>query len=129
MVCIQLILRFSRLSPPLWFCELRRPSYNHTLHQNVPKHCIYIYYGRVIHSEAVPGLNHVIVEWIAPMYYSDSANSAHLHGFHEVGKQPYDYPLHHKGIKHFIYIQDGRKTHSKVVPGLNHVIVVWFVSS
>ena len=32
-------------------------------------------------------------------------------------------------LKHFIDIYDVSMSHYEVVPGLNHVIVVWFVSS
>ena len=40
---------------------------------------------------------------------------------------PYDYQLHQKVLKHFIYIEDGGAIQSEVVPGINHVIVVRFV--
>ena len=39
-----------------------------------------------------------------PICYSDSASSAHLHGFDEVSMHPYDHPLHWKALKNYIYI-------------------------
>ena len=77
----------------------------------------------------VPGLNHVILVWFVPGCYPDSARSTHLHGFDGLGIHLYNYSLHLKYITHFIYIQDGSAIQSEVVPGLNYVIVVWFVPS
>jgi hypothetical protein len=37
--------------------------------------------------------------------------------------------LHWNVLKHFIYIKDGSLSHSDMVPGHNHVIVIWFVPS
>ena len=75
----------------------------------------------------VPGLSHVIavVVWILPICYSDSASSAHIHDFYEVRMHRYVHPLHQNKPKHFIYILDGSLSHSDVVPGHNHVIVIW----
>ena len=77
----------------------------------------------------VPGLNHVLVVWFVSSCYPDSASSSHLHGFDGLRIHPYNYSLHRKDLTHFIYIQDGSVIQSEVVPGLNHVIVVWFVPS
>ena len=49
--------------------------------------------------------------------------------FYEVRMYPYVHPLHQNFCKQLIYISYRSLIHSKVVPGLNHVIVVWFVSS
>ena len=52
-----------------------------------------------------PGHNHVIVvAWFVPSSYSDSASSAHIHGFYEVRMPQYVHPLHQNVLKHFIYI-------------------------
>ncbi len=77
----------------------------------------------------VPCLNHAIVVWFVPNCYPDSASSAHLQSFDGLRMHPYGHPLHHKMLKHFIYIQGGSAIKSEVVLGLNYVIVVWFVLS
>ena len=53
----------------------------------------------------VPGLSlvRVVVVWSLPIFYSDSASSAHLHGLDEVSMHSYDHPLHWKVLKIFIY--------------------------
>ncbi len=91
------------------------------------KHCIYIYDGSISPYEVVHGLNHAIVVWFVSSCYSDSAIS--VHGFDEVRRPTYNHPLHRKVLKHFIYIYDVSISHYEVVPSLNHVIVVCFVSS
>ncbi len=95
------------------------------------KYLIYKNNGSLSHSDVVPGHNHVIVfAWFVPSCYSDSASSAHIHGFYEVRMHLYVHPLHQNVLKHFIYILDESLSHSDVVPGHNHVIVVaWFVPS
>ena len=60
--------------------------------------------GSLIQSEVDPGLNHVIVVWIVPNCESDSAISAHAHGFDEVMMHLYNHPLHWKMLEHFLYI-------------------------
>ncbi len=52
-----------------------------------------------------------------------------VHGFDEVRRPAYNHPLHRKVLKNFIYIYDVSISHYEVVPSLNHVIVVCFVSS
>jgi hypothetical protein len=52
-----------------------------------------------------------------------------VRGFDEVRRPTYNHPLHRKVLKHFIYIYDVIISHYEVVPSLNHVIVVCFVSS
>jgi hypothetical protein len=99
------------------------------LHQNVLKHFIYILDGSLSHSDVIPDHNHVIVIWFVPSCYSDSASSAHIHGFYEVRMHWYVNPLHQNVLKHFVYILDGILSHSDVVPGHNHVIVIWYVPS
>ena len=71
----------------------------------------------------VPGHNHVMVFWFVPSCYSDSASSAHIHGFYEVRIHQYVHPLHRNVLKHFIHILDGSLSHSDVVPGHK---VAWF---
>ena len=76
----------------------------------------------------VPGHNHVIVLWFLPSCYSDSASSAHIHGFYEVRMRQYVNPLQRNVLKHYMFIEDGSLSHSDVVLGLNLVIVrTWFV--
>ncbi len=112
------------------FYEVRMHWYVYPLHWNVLKHFIYILIGILNHSDVVPGHNHVIVvAWFVPSCYSDSASSAHIHGFYEVRMHWYVHPLHRNVLKHFIYIIYGSLSHSDVVPGHNHVIVIWFVPS
>ncbi len=67
---------------------------------------IYIYNVSVIQSEVDPGLGHVVVVVVCfvPSCGTDSASSAHAHGFDEVRMHPYNHLLHQKGLKHFIYI-------------------------
>ncbi len=65
--------------------------------------------------------------WIVSICYSDSAIS--VHDFDEVRRPTYNHPLHRKVLKHFIYIYDVSISHYEVVPSLNHIIMVWFVSS
>jgi peroxiredoxin len=77
----------------------------------------------------VPGHNHVIVIWYVPSCYSDSASSAHIHGFYEVRMHWYVNPFHRNALNHHIYVLDGSLSHSDVVPGHNHVIVIWYVPS
>jgi hypothetical protein len=77
----------------------------------------------------VPGLNHVIVLWFVPSGYSDSVRFSHLYIFYEVRMHQYVHPMHWTVLKHFVYIYDGSLSHSDVVTGHNHVIVVWFVPS
>ena len=77
----------------------------------------------------VLGLNHVIVVWFVPHCYPGSENSTHIHSFDGLGIHPYGHPLHGKVLKHFIYTLDGSVIQSEVALCLNHVIVVWFVSS
>ena len=77
----------------------------------------------------VPVHNHVIVVWFVPSCYSDSASSAHIHGFYEVRMHRYVHPLRRNVLKHFIYIKDGSLFHFDVIPGYNHVIIIWFVPS
>ena len=86
------------------------------------KKLTYINNGSIIHSNEVPGHNHaVVVAWFVPSCYSDSASSAHIHGFYEVRMHRYVHPLHQNVLKHFIYILDGSLSHSDMVPGHNHV--------
>ena len=77
----------------------------------------------------VPGLKYVIVVWFVPICYLDSASSIHLHGFDGLTMHQYGHPLHRKVLKNFIYIQDRCVIQSEVGPGLNYVILVWFVYS
>ena len=49
--------------------------------------------------------------------------------FDGLGIYPYNYLLHWKVLKYLIYIYYGGAIQSEVDPGLNHVIVVWFVPS
>ena len=51
------------------------------------------------------GLNQVIVVWIVPFCYSDLASSTHLCGLNWVKIHPYDFPLHQKVFKNYIYIR------------------------
>jgi branched-subunit amino acid transport protein AzlD len=112
------------------FYEVRMHWYVNPLHRNLLKHFIYILYGSLSHSDMVPGYNqHVIVIWYVPSCYSDSASSAHIHGFCEVRMHWYVNPLHQNVLKHLIYILDGSLSHSDVVPGHNHVIVICYVPS
>ena len=78
-----------------------------------------------------PGLTHVMVVWIVPISESDSAISAHAHGFDEVWMHPYDHPLHWKLLEHYIYIYYGSVIHSEVDLGLSLVIfvLVYFIPS
>ena len=59
----------------------------------------------------------------------NSARSANLHGFDELKIHPYGHPLHQKELKHFIHILHEHVIQSKVILGLNHIIVVWFEPS
>ncbi len=111
------------------FYEVRMHWYVNPLYRNVHKHFIYILDGSLGHSGVVPGHNHVIVLWSVPSCYSDSASSAHIHGFYEIRMHWYVNPLHLNVLKHFIYILYGSPSCSDVVPGHNHVIVIWFVPS
>ena len=62
--------------------------YGHPLHGNVLKHFIYTLYGSVIQSEVALCLNHIIVAWFVPSYYSGLASSTHLHGFDRLEIHP-----------------------------------------
>jgi hypothetical protein len=64
-----------------------------------------------------------------PSCYPDSASSTHLHDFDDLQMHPYGLPLHWKVLKRDIYIKDRSAIQSEVVPGLNYVILVWFVYS
>ncbi len=85
--------------------------------------------GRVIQSEVDTSLNHVVVVWFVPISCPEFAicHSAHFHGFYTVMTLPYVYPLHRKGLKHFIHTDKGSVIQSEVDSSLNHVVVVWFV--
>ena len=93
------------------------------------KHFKYIQDGSVIQSEVVTGLNQIIVVGFVPSCYPDSASSTHLRGFDGLRMHPYGHSLHQRVLDYFIYIWDKSVIQSEVVPGLNHVIVVWIVPS
>ena len=71
-------------------------------------------------------LNHIIVAWFVPSYYSGLASSTHLHGFDRLEIHPYAHPLHQKVLKHFIYIWDVNVIQTEVALGFHHVILVLF---
>ena len=77
---------------------------DHPLHWKVFKHFIYLYNGYLSHSDVVPGHNHFKVVWFAPICYSDSASSAHIHDFYKVSMHQYVHPLHRNVLKYFIYM-------------------------
>ncbi len=58
-----------------------------------------------MHSDVVTGHNNnIVVAWFVPSCYSDSASSAHIHGFYEVGMHQYVHPLHQNVLIYFIYM-------------------------
>ena len=79
----------------------------------------------------VLGLSHVIVAVVCfvPSCKPELAISAHLHGCDEVRMYPHGHPLHWKVVKQSIYIYNVSVIQSELDPGLNHVIVLWFVPS
>ena len=105
MFCTQLWARFSQLSPPPWLWWSKDASiwqftaleFEFTLYIYI---YMYIYDGSLIQSELVLGLNHVIVEWIVPNCYSDSAAQPTS----MVLWSKDDHLLHWKVHKHFIYM-------------------------
>ncbi len=86
----------------LGFDEVWMHPYNYSLHCKLFKHFIYIYYGSVIQSEMVPGLNHAILVWFVCSCHPGSDSLTHLHGFDEVRMHPYGHPLHLKVLKYYI---------------------------
>ena len=130
MVCNRLLPKFPKLIPPprLWW-PTDTSIWPSTALEGDETLYIYIWDGSVIQSGVALGLNHVKVVWFVPSCYPGSANSSLLHSFDGLKTHPYGHPLHCKVMEHLIYIWERSVIQSEMDYCLNHIIVVWFVTS
>ena len=120
----------SETSTPL-HCNygVRIHPYHHPLHGKLFKHFIYALDESLIQSGVALVLNHVILVWFVLSVYPKSESFCPLHCYYGVRIHSYDHPQHRKVLKHLMYTLDESLNQSGVSIVLNHVILVWFVSS